>query len=239
METTILQEMGFTQGEARIYSTLLRLGPVKVGSIIEKSSLQSSTVHNTLHSLIDKGFVSYILKGKIKTYQAVDPKVVLRNFKEKEQKFEAIVPQLQKLYKITREKQEAEIYEGIKGMINMLTELIEDTKPNDNFYFFAVDVEGSNKEIQKFFERYDLKRKQKQLITRGLARKELKPLFEKRKYLKTRYLDFPIPSNIAICNNKLALMTWGEKPSGILVKSKQLTESQIRFFEELWHRAHN
>lgn len=237
MEETIFQELGFTQAEAKVYLTLLKLGPVKVGQIIEKSGLQSSTIHNTLHSLIDKGFVRYVLRGKIKIYESVEPNLILKEFKEKEQKFEEIVPKLELMQQLTKEKPQAEIYEGTSGITTMLNELIEDSKPNNNYYFFAVDVSGLNKEIQNFFERYDAKRKAKKLIVKGLARKELKPLFVKRKYLKIRYVEFPIPSNISICGDKMALITWGEKPIGMLVKSKQLIQSQINFFNELWKTA--
>jgi len=237
VEQEILQEFGFTQAEAKIYLVLLKLGSVKVGQIIEKSGLQSSTTHNTLHSLIEKGFVTYVLKGKMKQYQAVEPKLILEQYKEKEKKFQEVLPKLESIHTFAEEKQSAEIYEGTKGIITMLNELIEDAKPNDEYYFFAVDVSGLNKEIQNFFERYDAKRKAKKLVMKGLARKELKPLFEKRKFLNVKYLDFPIPSNISICNDKMVLISWGEKPNGILVKSKQIIESEKRFFGELWEKT--
>jgi sugar-specific transcriptional regulator TrmB len=237
MELEILHQLGFTHAEAKIYFTLLKLGSVKVGQIIEKTRLQSSTTHNTLNSLIEKGFVTYVFKGKIKIYQSVEPKLILEQYKDKEKKFQEILPQLESIYQFAEEKQSAEIYEGTKGIITMLNELIENTKPNDVYYFFAVDVSGLNPEIQNFFERYDVKRKSKKLIIKGLAGKELKPLFKNRKYLKMRYVDFPIPSNISICNNKMALINWGEKPNGVLVKSKQIIASEKSFFEELWKNA--
>jgi sugar-specific transcriptional regulator TrmB len=239
MEREILQNLGFTQSEAKVYLTLLRSGQVKVGHIIEKSGLQSSTIHNTLHSLIDKGFVTYIFKDKIKRYQAVDPNLILKSYKEREQKFENILPQLKSIQELSEEKQQAEIYEGTKGIMSLLNTLIEGVKPKDVYYFFARDISGSNPEIQEFFERYDAKRNSKKLVVKGLARKELKSLFEKRNYLQMRYVDFPIPSNISICNNKMALINWGEKPTGVLVTSKQITESQIKFFNEIWKSKNN
>src|SRR3989338_2784398 len=237
MEEEILQSLGFTYAEAKVYLLLLELGSVKVGRIIEKSGLQSSTIHNTLNTLTDKGYITHVLKGKIKIYQTVDPKNILKEFKEKETKFEGILSSLEQKHKIAQEKPQAEIFEGIKGMINMLNELIENTKPKDNYYFFAMDESGLNVEIQKFFEKYDAKRKSKGLIVRGIAKKELKPLFEDRKFLKMRYVSHQIPSNISICNNKMSMISWGEKPTGILIKSEQLCNSQIGFFESLWKTA--
>lgn len=237
MEVEILVTLGFTNAEAKIYLLLIELGPVKVGKLIERSRLQSSTVHNTIHSLIDKGFVTYVLKGKIKVYHAVDPRIVLKEFRERERTFEGIIPFLEQKKNLLQEKSEAEIYEGTSGIIALLNELIEDTKPKDAYYFFAVDQKNLNEDIQKFFERYDAKRKSKKLIVLGLARKELKSLFQHRAFLKMKYVAHPIPSNISICNNKMALIAWGEKPMGILIKSKPIIESQIKFFMALWETA--
>lgn len=237
MELEILQNFGFTLAEAKVYLVLLKLGSVKVGQVIEKSGLQSSTTHNSLHSLTEKGFVTYVLKGKIKFYQAVEPKLILKQYQEREKEFQDILPKLESIHKFAEEKQTAEIYEGTAGVMTMLKELIENTKPKDVYYFFAINVSGLNEEIQNFFERYDLKRKEKRLIVKGVARKELKPFFEKRKYLNVKYTNFPIPSNISICNDKMVLVSWGDKPSGILIKSKQIIDSEKAFFEELWKSA--
>jgi len=133
--------------------------------------------------------------------------------------------------------QTAEIYEGIRGIISMLNELLSYSKKGDYYYFFAIDVSKLNVEIQDFFEKYDVRRADKGLIVRGLAREELRILFNKRKFLNVRYLDFPIPSNIILCGNRMALIDWGDEPSGVLIKSKQIIENEKNFFEELWKRA--
>jgi sugar-specific transcriptional regulator TrmB len=233
----LLQEFGLTRVEAKTYIVLLRLGLVKVGSIIKKSNLQSSTIHNSLLSLIDKGFVTYILKGKIKFYQAIEPKLLLELYKERERKFISVLPELESIKNTDHDVQTAEVYEGIRGIISMLNELLAYSKKGDYYYFFAIDVSKLNVEIQDFFEKYDVKRVDKGLIVRGLAREELRALFNKRKFLNVRYLDFPIPSNVILCGNKVALIDWGDKPSGVLIKSKQIIESEKNFFEELWKRA--
>lgn len=239
MEEEILQNLGFTYSEAKVYLLLIELGSVKVGKIIEKSGLQSSTIHNTLNSLTNKGYITYILKGKIKVYQAINPKIILKEIEEKERKFREIIPKLEIKQKLNEEKTQAEVFEGTKGIINLLNELIENTKPKDEYYFFAIDESGLNEEIQKFFERYDIKRKEKGLIIKGIAKEEFKSLFKKRKILNMKYVNHPIPSNISICNNKIAIIDWGENPTGILIKSKQIYKSQIEFFENLWKTAHN
>jgi len=236
MDTTILEEIGLSKGEISVYVSLLKLGEIKVGGVIEKSGMASSAVHNSINTLIEKGLVSYIKKGKIKFYQAAPAKQILSFIEDKKKNFLKILPQLELQRKKAEEKQNAEIFEGTKGIISMLNLLIENTKKGEEYLFFSINVEELNKEIQEFFQMYDAKRKEKGLIIKGLAPKNLKKLFIKRKILKMKYVDFPIPSNISICRDKIAFFSWDEKPVGYLIKSKQIAKMYKEYFKNIWNQ---
>ncbi|MFH0701365.1 MAG: helix-turn-helix domain-containing protein [Candidatus Woesearchaeota archaeon] len=234
MDTSILENLGLSQGEIKVYLTLLETGSTKVGTIIEKSGMASSAVHNSVNSLIDKGLITYIKKGKIKHYQAVPPKLLLEFVEDKKRKIQEILPELELKQKLAEERQEAEIFEGTKGVITMLNLLIEDAKKGEEYLFFAINVPKQNEEIQKFFLNYDLKRKEKGLVVKGIAPKEEKKLFEGRKYLQMKYTNLPIPSNISICNRKICFFTWETKPVGYLIKSRQLSQIHAEYFKNMW-----
>ena len=236
MNTKILEDIGLTKGEINVYLALLELGPSTAGSILEKASIQNSVFHFNIHRLIEKGLVSYIKKGRIKVYKAADPNNFLIYLKDKEKQIEKILPELKEKQAKIKEKEETELFKGMKGIITLLNILIENTKRGDEFLFFSADIDEKNKEIQRFYKRYDIKRKDKGLITKGIAPKKLKLLFKKRKYLKMKYTNMPLPANTGICNNKMALISWGEKPTGILIQSKQIVKKQIEFFNELWNK---
>jgi sugar-specific transcriptional regulator TrmB len=234
MDTSILGDLGLSKGEITAYIALLQLGQTKVGAIIEKSGMASSAVHNAINTLTEKGLVSHIKKGKIKYYSAAQPKQIANFIQEKKEKFLEILPELELKAKKEEDKQDAEIFEGIKGILTILNELIEDAKKGDKYLFFATYITNKEKEIQEFFERYDIKRERKGLNIKGLAPLELKPLFVKRKMLHMKYPKFPIPADTSICNNKIALISWGEKPVGYLIKSKELAEKYSVFFDQAW-----
>lgn len=237
MDTSILEDLGLTKGEIKVYIILLELGTTKVGSVIEKSGMASSAVHNSINTLIDKGLVSYIKKGKIKFYQAVQPKQLIDFIEEKKREVLKILPELEIKQKLAREKQEADIFEGTKGIIAMLNLLIENVKKGDEYLFFAINVREQNEEIQKFFLKYDLKREDKGLTVKGLAPKDLKRLFAKRKILLMKYTDFPIPSNVSICKDRIAFFSWGDKPVGYLIKSEQISGIYREFFNHIWNKV--
>lgn len=234
MDTEILEDFGLSKGEIKVYLTLLEIGQTKVGAIIEKSKIASSAVHNSLNSLLEKGLISYIKKGKIKFYQAVPPNGLLDFLEEKKNKLKELLPEIESKQNLSQVKQEAEIFEGIKGITTMLNILIEGTKKGDEYLFFSVNIPEQNKEIQKFFINYDIKRKDKELNVKGLAPKNLKPLFTKRKFLKMKYTEFPIPSNISICSDKIAFFSWNDKPVGYLLKSKQISNIFKDYFKKIW-----
>lgn len=234
MDTKVLEEIGLTNGEIKIYLALLELGSSTAGEIIRKSSMQNSVFHFCVNRIIEKGLVSYTKKGKIRIYHAADPENLIIYLKDKEKDIEEILPNLKAKQNIRKERQESEVFEGIKGVITLLNILIEDAKRGNEFLFFPADVGEKNEEIQKFYERYDWKRKSKGLTTKGIATKNLKSFFEKRKYLKMKYVDFPIPANTSICNDKMAMISWNEKPVGILIKSREIVEKQKNFFNSIW-----
>ena len=233
MDTKILEDIGLTQGEIKVYLALLESGPTTAGKILEKANIQNSVFHFCVNRLIEKGLVSYIKKNKFRIYQAADPDNFLIYLKDKEKQVENLLPELKEKQTLAKEKQEVELFEGMKGVITLMNALIEDAKKGEEFLFFAPDLEKSE-EIQKFYERYDAKRKSKGLITKGIAPRNLKPLFDKRTYLQMKYTNSPVPANSGICNDKMAIISWGEKPTGVLIHSKHIVEKQKEFFNSLW-----
>ncbi|HLD56676.1 MAG TPA: helix-turn-helix domain-containing protein [archaeon] len=235
MDTKALEGIGLTKGEISVYLALLEIGACTAGDVIKKAGIQNSVFHFCINRLIEKGIASYVKKGKVRVYKAADPENFLSYLKDKEKEIEEILPELKSRQKTIKEKEDVEIFEGINGIISLLNFLIEGAKSGDEFLFFPPYIEEKNEEIQKFYERYDWKRKKKGLVVKGIAPNSLKDLFSKRKYLKMKFTNFPIPENIGMCNDKMAMISWGEKPKGILIQSKQIVEKERKFFNKFWN----
>ena len=65
MNTKILEEVGLTGNEIKVYLALLELGSVTAGDILKKIELHRGAVYDTLDKLIDKGLVSYFIKNNV------------------------------------------------------------------------------------------------------------------------------------------------------------------------------
>jgi len=240
MDVQLFHEIGLTNAETKVYLALLKTGKTTAGPLLNETGLQNSTLHKTLHSLVAKGFASFIIKGKTKHYTAADPEHVLKFIKEKEAKFEAIMPQLKVLQKPI-EKQEAEIYEGFKGFKTAMYEMIKDVKPKDEWLFFSFNTKDpeSFKHVFNFYKEFDKDRVEKGLVIKGILNKNIEQFahMEARKHAQMIVVDEHTISNVSICNDKIMFTPWEDKQISFLIHSRQLADSFRQYFYSIWKSA--
>ena len=58
----LLEELGLTKGEIKVYLTLLKLGETTTGKIVEEAGISSGKIYEILEKLIRKGLASFIIK---------------------------------------------------------------------------------------------------------------------------------------------------------------------------------
>ena len=104
MDRHLLEEIGLTKNESKVYLALVEEGASRAGWITRKTGIHRRNVYDAIEMLIQKGLVSYIKENNIRLYSAVEPTRLLEILKEKERSIEAIVPELQKKFNVTQEK---------------------------------------------------------------------------------------------------------------------------------------
>lgn len=237
MDESIFKEIGLTNAESKIYLALLKTGQTTAGPLLEKTGLQNSTFHKTIHKLITKGFASYIIKGKTHYYHAVEPENILKLISEKEKKFMAIMPELKILQKPI-DKQTAEVFEGFNGFKNMTYELIENANKGDEYLYFAFLAENhpDYEKVYAFYTEFEKERSKKGIIVKGIVPSKIKEMYKKRNQKNILYVDFPILTNISIFQDKVYFTPWDEKEVSFLIQSKQFADSFRQYFYSIWNK---
>ncbi|MBI2146690.1 helix-turn-helix domain-containing protein [Candidatus Woesearchaeota archaeon] len=130
-ETALLEGIGLTKGGIKVYFALLELGPSTTGEIIKKAKVSRSKVYEMLERLIDKGLVSFVIKENTKYFEAADPEHILHYvqrekslLEEKEEELRKVLPALKEKQHFGRVPQTATVYEGIKGIKTMYSDVI-------------------------------------------------------------------------------------------------------------------
>ncbi len=248
MELNILKKIGLTDGEIKVYKSLVELGPSKIFKIMKKSKVSSSKVYLILDKLMQKGLVSFITEEGKKTYQITNPSNVIDFVEEKEQEYEDFKRSFEKIIPIIKsklssyEEESAQIHKGIKGMASAFKNLLEEFNPNEEYYFFNVSEEEliTFKAID-FFKNYHLKRVAKKVKVKGIADPSLKYLdYQKKvtgKLSEIRYYELTMPVGMTIGKNRILIMMFGENPIVYEMISKRLANHYKKFFLELWKKA--
>lgn len=237
MDTSVLEDIGLSQIEIKVFIIILELGESKAGKIIEKTGLQSSSVYNAINSLIEKGLVSYIKKSQVKYYKAADPEAILDYIDLKKKEYLKLLPELKDRQKKV-EGGGVEFFKSFKGIKTIMSEMLKDVKRGDIFRTFSVeDPEEYEKASERVFAPTKQLIKQKRLILRGIYHENNRSKPTKTTIAQKRYLSFPMPPNTLIINDKVAIISWKDEPSGILIKSKSMAKSYINFFDAMWKIA--
>lgn len=235
MDTKILEDLGFTNAEIKVYLSLLELGSTTAGPIIEKSGLQSSVVHTTLNNLIARGFVSFIKEGKRNHYQATNPKHISDYIDEKKKQFEQILPDLLFKQQMSKEKSEVTTFRGIKGAKELLNELLDAGGKEHCAY-------GSTTEGlmlgDAFWINYHKRRAKMGISARLLFNDSLRKWVDVNRAPKAQYkfteAGFEPITETIIRNDKIGIIIYTENPVGILVHNRAAAASYQKFFELLW-----
>jgi sugar-specific transcriptional regulator TrmB len=234
-----LQDLGLNNREIICYTSLLELGSSSVGNICKLTQIPSSKIYEILDKLIKKGLVTYVLIGKIKHYQASDPKVLLNLLDEKRKNIEQILPQLLLKQKFSF-KQNVEMFNGQKALFSLFTELISDAKPKEEYLVFSIGEDDKNDNINLFFRNLTIRRKEKKLDVKLL--KNIK-YYKKENHtqLKLRYTKFNLPQGITIFRDVVVLVSWSNsemsEPLAIKITSELFSSQLKQFFNELWIEA--
>src|SRR3989344_4717573 len=133
MDTVLLEGLGLTKNEVRVYLALLELGSTPAGPIIKKVGMHRSAVYDLIDLLTDKGLVSYVIKANRKYFEAQDPDRLLeyldskrQDINKKELELKKLLPELQLKRTLSKEEQEGTLYKGKKGLKSIFEDIIKE-----------------------------------------------------------------------------------------------------------------
>lgn len=238
MDTKILEDIGLSNAEIKVYLTLLELGTSTAGPILEKSGLQNSVVHMTLNKLIERGFVTFVKEGKRNHYQAANPKHIIDFINEKKERFQEILPELLLKQKQAQEKPEIITFRGINGIKELLIELLEaGGKEHHTFGSTAESLMlGDAWWVSYHKKRAEHGIKAKLLFNESLAYWKAEVKYPKSEVKYTKAGFEPLTETI-IRNDKIGIIVWTDKPLGVIIHQKEAAESYDKFFQLMWKTA--
>ena len=247
MAEQALKQIGLTDGEIKVYLALLELGSSSTGKITKKSGISGSKVYEVLERLINKGLASYIIKNKVKHFEAAGPERILDYLEEKENQIEKEKIEIQKimpeliLKQSSAKKSEAKIFTGFEGIKTANEDIIKTLKKGEEWLSMGLTEQPKSWEI--FFNKRQKARAEKGIRLKQILNEKYISLYKARKklpYTEFRLLpkNFEMPTTIEIYKNKIIIMILlKEDPMAIMIESKAVANSFKKYFHALWEIA--
>jgi predicted transcriptional regulator len=234
----ILEDLGLSKNEVRVYLTLLELGASTSWEISKKIKIHRTNTYDALNRLVKKGLVAYIQRKDKKLYDILDPSQLKNVLREKEIALERIIPELIVAKRFAGEQNEAVILEGIHAFQKILLGWLEFEEP-----ILCYGIPKSAPDFMKnFIPHFHENRTKKGIMMKHIYNFNAG---ERITYLNTlafteaRFLPQQFYSTVStnICGDEVALVLWNENPIIIKIKNRQVADSYKAYFEVLWNSA--
>lgn len=246
MNEQLLEEIGLTKGEIKVYLTLLKLGDTTTGKIIDEAQISSGKIYEILEKLIKKGLVSYTIHEKTKHFSAASPNRILdylhekeKNIKEKEQEFMKELPSLLSIEKAGKKEYETNLFKGIKGIHTAIFEALEDLTGKEEVLAMGI-ISHKKEEYNLLWQRWHKERINKKIICKAIfsdKKASYFKIFKKMRFTEVKFLIGITPSAIDIMGKRVLIFTYGDEPSCLSIKNSEIAESLTSFFQTLWKIA--
>lgn len=229
----VLAELGLSEGEIKVYLSLLKLGSVPVSRVKEDSELHRTTIYDFIEKLLNKGLVNYVVRNNVKYYNAAHPNKLLEFLKEKQDHVNQVLPELIEISKFEKEEIAVEVYKGPEGIKTLLLDAVRSGVKE--VVGIGVDESRYKKNVPIFIEQYQRLLKENNIHERMIVKSDPEYLFNQE---HTHYKFVPAsqfsPVSTVVYADKVQIGLWEPAVTSILIKNKQLADAYRKHFEILW-----
>lgn len=246
MNVEILEEIGLTKTEIKIYIALLKLGESTTTNLIREAEIHASKVYEYLDRLISKGLVTYSIKSNKKHFSVTDPIFLKEFLKEKQnnldnqsKKIDDLIPELIKMQKFEKDKIEFQVYEGIKGIKSFYEHILEAMDSKDVSHLIGAP-KIANEILEAYLLDWHKRRIKKGIHCKYIYDSDVRSYGEVRKKMKDTEVKY-LPKNISspmwieISKDYVGIGHIKSKNAVIFsIKDKEIAKGYLDYFEILW-----
>ena len=230
----ILEELGLSQNESKIYSFLLSSGSSTAGEIINKIKIHRRNTYDALARLIDKGLLSETIQDNKRYYEATSPEYLVSLIQEKFEVAQQELPSLMSVYEKSKSRQQVKVLQGVAGMRACWEDMVRNAD-----YLYLLGATGLQYEYLRVYTPKWIKAlNEKKIDMKVLWNSDAKHLdyFLKEWDVKSKKLpsNFITKTQIFLYSNKSAIVIWSKEPLAILIESKEINEGFKKYFQFIW-----
>ena len=242
-----LKNLNLTDKEARVYLTLLELGPATPYKISKRSRLKRPTAYVIAEELVEKGLIIQVTGEKKKLYMARSPEDYFDDVEERLFKAKQVLPELMALQKKTSEKPNILYFEGTSGIKQAYDYRLKEFHDQEIVGFFARATEVDQKLTDEVFIPWNEYKLKNNINVRGfIADDQGLQDYARLLSLKSEggkiFAKF-LPSNLYSADTSFGIFDWGvrivimDSKQAIIMESSKFAGAMKEVFELLWSKT--
>lgn len=239
IDVQILQNIGLTEIEAKIYISLLENGSHTITGISEISWCNRVQIYGVIERLKNIKLLWETIKGKRKYYFAENPENLENIFYEQKLSFQSTISLLKDKYKKKQSKPELRTFYTKQAMKHIFYDVVETLNFWETYYRYS----SRKYDNMRWFlsDDYKKKRDKKEIQRMVITSDELKKMKEKwNKKLNREMVAIPklydlFEDNISkiIYGNKVAIIDYDTQTS-FIIENKKLADFEKKIFKLLF-----
>lgn len=244
-QSEILENIGLSAIESRVYLAALELGESLHATLAEKAGIKRPTLYyEILPNLIQQGLITESVKGKRKYLVAQDIQPLLENKKMQLERAEILVPQLRALLATASSKPKLLLYEGVEG----IKKVYFDHLIQRQSILELVGIEDIHPNLQRYIKNYYIIERSKRRIplkmlisgptVAGIFKVKSDP-YELREVKTIDGKIFPVPLSCDIYGDNVSftLHRKDSEPIGLIIRSEEVATTMKSIFDFMWDKA--
>lgn len=248
MIETLIQHIGLSEEQAKIYVSLIQKGAMSARKIALETGINRSLVYKILKQLMDfKLVIEEENKKTIAVFSALHPSHLQELLKKKEadlvladQSYHQVVSALGAQFNIMCGKPSVHFYEGVEGIKYLYKDILH-TK--SDICLIRSPKDTLHPEIAKLVLAQIDKQVEKGIRTKAIVpmelpyddfitKKDMQNLVTRCRIPRS---ELSVPAQILIYGNKVAMTSFEGAMITTIIEDKSITETHLNIFNRLWN----
>jgi sugar-specific transcriptional regulator TrmB len=235
----ILEDLGLSENESRVYLASLSLGPSTIQKIAKAAEVKRTTTYTLIESLQKKGLINIDVNGFKKAYTAASPEQLELIIDQKREEFKKQLPELLSLHNLKGGESFIKYYEGNEAVLSVYENNLKDIKPGEKYMVISdaekvFDIYG--KRFNQFVERRAKLDLDIRMILQDNAWSRDYKKYEKNYNHSVRFLpkETNLVTNLVITPQRVLIHQINPPVIGIVIENKSVVKMHQEIFEVLW-----
>jgi len=239
IDRALLGELGLTNNEVEVYLKLLMSGSVTVNTIAERTGMHRQACYDALDRLLEKGFVSFVLKDGKKHFQALPPEQLVVYAENMKTRLNEMLPELKRIATSPKEETIVEVYKGKNVVRTILRDVIATLKETPGAVLINGVKESKFREYDKSaIDKYVLDMKKFGFKENLLAMEGTTDFLEgEQSEYRLLPKEFFNPNPTFIYGNKVVFLIWESPLYATMISSREISDANRKQFNMLWKIA--